>query len=52
MRAGRTGPRARASDCGRGGAGAEITAVLEDAMEVGAAVLGVACKATVKEATP
>jgi len=30
---------------------AEITAVLEDAMDVGAAVLGVSCKATVKEAS-
>ena len=30
---------------------AEVLQVLGDAMEVGAAVLGVQCKATVKEAT-
>lgn len=30
---------------------AEVTAVLKDAMEVGAAVLGVQCKATIKEAS-
>jgi hypothetical protein len=28
-----------------------VTAVLKDAMEVGAAVLGVQCKATIKEAS-
>jgi 2-C-methyl-D-erythritol 4-phosphate cytidylyltransferase len=36
---------------GAGGYGAEVLAVLGDAAEVGAAVLGVQCKATVKEAT-